>query len=168
MLMMLSANLAWAGKADCAPCTEIQKLEAEFLALKYEIPKDRANGRGLLPRVLNHFESFEKIARTTAGPEVFKALVRLSAAAAPYDEGSVLAENIAGFMYDNRRLKNVYEQTSSALTDSCRQQLIRTMVDERLCMIGVEERGQADQRPLACVKNPVFRYDHCVGLKSAD
>lgn len=154
--------------ATCSRCPDIQKLETEFLALKYEEKKDRAAGRLLMVRVLAQLERFHTHKRSAASKEEFRALINLIAAALPFDEGTESAESIASLISESRELKSIYAQALNAVSDSCRQQLLRAVTEERLCMIEVEERGQANQRPLACVGNPVFRYDVCIGMKPID
>jgi hypothetical protein len=163
-----AAAKAAAPAPACARCTDIQKLETQFLALKYENAKDRAAGRELIVRVLAQLERFYTFRRAASAKVEFRALVSLVAAALPYDEGSESAESIANLITDSRDLKTVYNQTADTITDNCRQQLLRNLVEERACNIELETRGQSDQRPLSCVRSPVFRYDQCVGLKTDD
>jgi hypothetical protein len=178
LILTMIPNLALARKpaaapkaaapAVCARCTDIQKLETQFLALKYENKKDRAAGRELLVRVLAQLERFYTFRRSASAKTEFRALVSLVAAALPYDEGSETAESIASLITDSRDLKAVYIQTADAVPDSCRQQLLRNLVEERACGLELEERGQGEQRSQSCIRNPVFRYDQCIGMKTDD
>jgi Tfp pilus assembly protein PilE len=152
----------------CTRCPEIQKLEASFLALKYEERKDRSAGRKLMVRVMAQLERFHTLKKSTATAEEFNALINLVAAALPYDQGTESAESIASLISESRSLKATFDQALNGVNDSCRQQLLRAVMIERLCMISVEDRGQTNQRSLSCVSNPVFRYDECIGMKTVD
>jgi len=164
---ILLPNLAWARPA-CTRCEESRKLESEFLALNYKKAADRAKGRALVVRALDQLERFHTTKRSATRPEEFRALVKLVAAALPYDLGTETAESIASLIADSKDLKTIYNDTLAAVTDSCRQQFLRTIVDERLCYADLEKRGAAEKRGDSCIRSPVFRYDKCVGLKSDD
>lgn len=152
----------------CTRCNEIQKLEGEFLALKYEDREDRVKGRGLMVRVFAQLEKFHTNKRKEAAMEEFKALVRLVSAALPYDMETESAESLASLVFDSTTLKAAYNAELGAVKNSCRQQLMRVTVEERVCNIDLEMRGQTETRPQGCVHSPAFSYNDCVGLKSAD
>jgi Tfp pilus assembly protein PilE len=154
--------------AACTRCKDIQSLEGEFLALKYEVREDRAKGRAMMVRVFALLEKFHTNKRKEAATDEFKALIRLVSAALPYDTETESAESLASLVYDSKALKSTYESELAAVKNNCRQQLMRVTVEERVCNIEIEMRGQTEQRSQSCVHSPAFSYNDCVGLKSAD
>src|SRR5688572_18228355 len=122
VILLVLPNLAFARKPAaekapaCTRCANISALEAKFLALKYENPKDRAAGRKLIVRVLAQLERFHINKRGAAAPVEFRALVGLVSAALPYDEGTESAESIASLIHESRALNTIFRQAASGVT----------------------------------------------------
>lgn len=154
--------------AACTRCKDIVSLEGEFLSLNYKVREDRAKGRAMMVRVFALLEKFHTNKRKEAATDEFKALIRLISAALPFDTETESAESLASLVFDSKALKSTYEAEVGKVADNCRQQLMRVTVEERVCNIEIEMRGQTEQRSQSCVHSPAFSYNDCVGLKSAD
>ncbi len=157
---------AKAAKGSCARCPEVQKLEGDFTAYEYAKKEDRSAGRQKMVSVLAQLERFHTAkGRNPTRGEEFRALVKLTAAAGPYDQGSEAAESLASLIVDSAELKGIFNEVAGSVSDSCRQQLLRTTVDQRLCQIEFDDRSGTLSQAEACIRRPVFNYRECVGFK---
>ncbi len=68
--------------------SDIQSLQSEFLALKYEIKADRKKGRVMMLNVLAQFQRFYPNRNKPNSLEQFRSLVGLVSASLPYDQGT--------------------------------------------------------------------------------
>lgn len=144
---------------------ELVSLKNEFQQLRYDVTAERDRGANEMEKVFAALAKFGAKKSNLKDKEEFSRIVALVGAALPFDVETESAGVIEDFIYDNKTLHSVYEATVEAMTDKCRKELFRSVINERACAIKLEKSGKRDVAPDACVAKPAFVYSVCIGMK---
>ena len=164
--MMISFNVRAAD--SCDKCAAIQALEAEFNKLDYSDAEDRHKGAERLEDVFPYFSDLENKTKLTNSEKArFLALVKLTAAALPYDVETSLAAEIDSVMYRNPGLKADFQKALNNVADSCRRSFLAEAVEEQGCVAnqmdaGKYEKAGVKSRAKSCTKGNGFDFDKCL------
>jgi hypothetical protein len=164
MMISLKARAA----DSCDKCAAIETLEAEFNKLDYSDMDDRHKGAERLDDVFPYFSDLENKKKLTASEKArFLALVKLSAAALPYDVETSLAAEIDSVMYKNPALKADFQKALNNVADTCRRKLLADAVEEQGCVAnqmaaGKYEKAGVKSRAKSCTKENGFDFDKCL------
>lgn len=162
VLSLISAN----ADAQCKRCGEIHKIEKEFLALKYDNSEDRSLGRKKMERVLAQLERFHQNKKSPSRKAEFKALVNLVAAALPYDMETEGPASLVDLVSTSQELNTLFNESLAGLKDSCRQQFLKAVMEERLCYEDAEKNGIPEDQTDRCIRS--FDYGKCIGVKTQE
>lgn len=160
--MILSILIAGFTFTSGAVNQEALTLKNEFQQLRYDVQAERERGADGIEKVFAVLAKFGAKKANLKNKEEFAELVAMVGAALPFDMETESAAVIVDFIQDSKSLRAVYESSVNAMTDKCRQQLFRNVVNERECIIKL---GKKDAAPDACVAKPVFVYSTCIGMK---
>jgi hypothetical protein len=147
---------------------EAANLKNEFQQLRYDVAAERERGADGMEKVFAVLAKFGAKKSNLKNKEEFSEIVAMVGAALPFDMETESAGVIVDFIHDSQNLRSVYDATVATMTDKCRQQLLRTVVNERECMIKLEKSGKRDAPADACVAKPVFLYTSCIGMKTVE
>lgn len=166
LLVMISLKARPA--ETCDKCAAIESLETEFNKLDYSNYEDRHKGAERLDDVFPYFSDLENKTKLDASEKTrFLALVKLSAAALPYDVETSLAAEIDSVIYRNPSLRADYQKVLNSIPDNCRRKFLADAVEEQGCVANLADAGKYEKagkksQAKSCTKKNGFSFDKCL------
>lgn len=144
-----------------AQITQIDSMTQQFQRLNFNVERDQERGLEKDVEAIKLIESFNpNKVPAHCRTDLWKAIVRLAIAQAPFDMESQGATLLAMRLSQDRELNSAYRATLKQSADPCRSKLLSTVTEEKLCQLRSNPNRMHDPEEDPSCRS-TFNYEEC-------
>ncbi len=172
--------------SKCSTCESLQKTRKKLEKLNVSNSKDRAEGDGLVIKIVPDFMSYKNGLKTNSLKKdvavnasslkaQFEEMLLVALHGAPFDGENQMAQILADDIHSDKATKAIYESflkdhPSLEKAPDCKLELIKNSIAESLCMLESNLTGsdtgdaKKEEAALKCIRK--FNFNECIDQKS--